>query len=53
MDYGSNWFKDRTEEIGVIPLRKDFAKADAFLKQVWGITGGSIDTEVATNALFE
>jgi hypothetical protein len=49
MDYGSNWFKRRTEEFGLIPLRKDFAKADALLKKFWKITGGNIDTELAND----
>jgi hypothetical protein len=47
LDYGSNWFKGRAEEIGIIPLRKDFAKADTLLNKFWNVTGGSIDTELA------
>jgi hypothetical protein len=49
MDYGSNWFKRRTEEIGMIPLRKDYATADALLKKFWTVTGGKIDTQLANN----
>jgi hypothetical protein len=49
LDYGSNWFKHRTEELGIIPSRKDFAKADALLKRFWSVTGGNIDTELANS----
>ena len=32
-DYGSNWFKSRTNMIGYIPLSEDFDEADALLKK--------------------
>jgi hypothetical protein len=47
VEYGDEWFSDRTKDLGVIPLSRDFLQADKLLRQIWDTVDGKLTTDLA------
>jgi hypothetical protein len=45
--YGDDWFEDRADLIGLIPLSDDFVVADARLQKFWKLINATADTGFA------
>jgi len=47
VEYGSEWFLNRAEEMGPVPVADDFEEADILLMKFWHAIGGDPGTEMA------
>lgn len=47
VEYGSDWFLQRAQEMGPVPVSDDFGEADSLLLNFWDIIGGDPTTEMA------
>ena len=47
VQYGSEWFLHRADEMGPVPVADDFEEADKMLMLFWDVIGGDPDKEMA------
>ena len=47
VEYGSDWFLQRAQEMGPVPVSDDFEEADSLLMNFWEIIGGDPTSDMA------